>query len=336
MKALYIFNSLLVFSLSLIFISVANAERIKLSCHEMIDGAAFDYTVDIDEDSAQITHTSSDGAPSVTEALFSGNRVSYHITNELQWMSIVTAITIDTATLQAARVITTTQTGQPPKELPPKFGQCKFQDDPVEGFIDAPTPQAAESLTTAADGEAAIENRGELSYAGSAKVSNFRGSTWGDSRTEIIKLKGKPSPSKEGHFFYKNFVGPFSVLTNYEFVNGKLSQGQYILQEMHDDKNLYIEDYNVIKNMLTSKYGQPVIDDVLWENEEFKSNKKKWGDALAAGHLTYHSQWETNDTIIEHRLIGEGSTASHGVIYKSTLMLEAVKEERKKKILSDW
>lgn len=73
----------------------------------------------------------------------------------------------------------------------------------------------------------------------------------------------------------------------------------------HTNKDLYIEDYEGLKEILTKKYGKPVLDKVTWKNDLFKSAKQDWGTAISIGHLEYFSSWETSTTFINLGLDGD-------------------------------
>lgn len=301
MRLRYFFNALLAVALPVTMISVANAGVMKLNCHEDVNGMAFDYAVKIDEASGEVSHKTKNNSFDVI-GIFYADSIAYTFNHDLNWGSIETTVEIDRQTLAVTRSMVTKQANKAPKSLAPRTGQCELVKPPVKK---------------------------------DPKKIHFRGSSWGDSKEDVIALKGEPAPSKDGHFYYKSNSGGFVALVNYEFFNNKLSQGQYIMQEKHDHKGLYIADYGDLKGLLRKKYGDPLLDEAVWTNEKYKKDVKKRGDAVAAGHLKYHSRWETESTIIDHYLIGANGEISHGLFYKSKQLLQEAKEEDRKRLLSN-
>ncbi len=301
MKARYFFDALLVVALTVTMMGVANAEVLKLKCHEDTNGRAFDYSVKIDEASGDIAHKANKRVFNVI-GIFYADSIAYSINQDLNWGSIDTNVEIDRETLAATRTMVTKRNNLEPKSLAPRNGQCEVVKPPVKK---------------------------------DPRKIHFRGSSWGDSKEDVIALKGEPAPSKDGHFYYKSHSGGFVALVNYEFFNNKLSQGQYIMQEKHDNRGLYIADYSDLTRLLIQKYGKPLLKDVAWINEKYKEDVKKWGDAVAEGHLNYHTQWETEATVIDHYLTGAKGDIFHGLFYKSKKLLKEAKEADRKKLLSN-
>ena len=103
--------------------------------------------------------------------------------------------------------------------------------------------------------------------------------------------------------------------------------------EKHTNKNLYINDYESLKEILTKKYGKPEIDKVIWKNDLFKSAKQDWGTAISIGHLEYFSSWETPTTYINLGLNGDNYKISLTLGYESRELKEwsdKILEERAK------
>lgn len=172
---------------------------------------------------------------------------------------------------------------------------------------------------------------------GFADEYTFRKTKWGMTVSQVKSsetLTVSDYQHEEGRegLMYKTTVINKSVLLFYLFVDNKLVNAMYSLQERHTNKNDYITDYEDFKDVLISKYGRPQTDEVLWKNDLFK-NKGLFdnGTCISLGHLQYASVWETQDTRIVNRLYGENFNISCGVAYFSRELEELVKGYQKKK-----
>ncbi|GAH71775.1 unnamed protein product, partial [marine sediment metagenome] len=105
------------------------------------------------------------------------------------------------------------------------------------------------------------------------------------------------------------------------------------LRGKHSNDNLYIDDYEKLKETLTKKYGKPKFDKVTWDDDLYKDDRSHWGFAVSLGHLDYFSSWETSTTYISLRLNGDNYKISLVIAYESRELEEWVKriEEEKAK-----
>jgi len=119
----------------------------------------------------------------------------------------------------------------------------------------------------------------------------------------------------------------------YYFLEDKLYRAAYGFMEKHTNENLHIDDYEDLKEILTKKYGKPVLDKVTWKNDLFKSDKQNWGTAISIGHLDYFSSWETSTTFISLGLNGDNYKINLTLGYYSRELKEwadKIKEEKAK------
>lgn len=71
------------------------------------------------------------------------------------------------------------------------------------------------------------------------------------------------------------------VIVAFYFGPDGLYSTRYIWEEEHSNENLFISDYNSVKEQLTAKYGDPLIDKENWDttsHEKYYEDDK--GDAL--------------------------------------------------------
>lgn len=162
------------------------------------------------------------------------------------------------------------------------------------------------------------------------------GLRWGDSVDAVQKLKGSPASSDSGSLTYKTSISGLDALAFLNFVDGKLSSVTYIFTTKHTDDNLYINDFDSVDTALQQKYGKASQHGVYWRNDLYKDDHAHWGLAIAAGQMYMDSSWETNDTEISHRLVGDNFNVTHGVRYESReyrLAAEAAKQAAENKNL---
>lgn len=99
------------------------------------------------------------------------------------------------------------------------------------------------------------------------------------------------------------------------FENKTISSIGYMLREKHTNDNLYIEDYNIIIDGLTEKYGPPDAKNTNWLNSLYKDKEEEYGFAISAGHLTMTSAWEKDDVNIVATIYGDNFSIDTVILY---------------------
>ena len=82
---------------------------------------------------------------------------------------------------------------------------------------------------------------------------DFRKTTWGMTKKEVRRIEGEPRYETERVLGYLDTVAGMDCMVLYGFENGKLTRGGYRFLVKHSNKNLYIDDYEKIKKLLTKK-----------------------------------------------------------------------------------
>ena len=107
-----------------------------------------------------------------------------------------------------------------------------------------------------------------------AKEANydFRNTNWGMSK-EQVRATEEWEPD-----FVDNTILSYGVTISekdfecvYLFLEDKLYGSRYLFLGEHINKNLYIEDYEELKETLTKEYGKPKINQVIWKNDLVKN-----------------------------------------------------------------
>jgi|TARA_B100001971_G_scaffold183189_1_gene180991 hypothetical protein len=172
-----------------------------------------------------------------------------------------------------------------------------------------------------------------------SKEFDFRKTKWGDS---VEKVKSSetativPEINDPNILGFAGSVAGLEGLIGYYFVNGKLWKGAYIFSETHSNTNMFITDYNSIKDILIEKYGEPIKDNVNWLNDLYADDTSEYGFAVSLGHLNFYCSWEIGDTKIQMVLSGENYDISHRLEYHNESLKKLAIEEQKKASKSDF
>jgi hypothetical protein len=129
---------------------------------------------------------------------------------------------------------------------------------------------------------------------------------WGEGPDRLRTVVAGPvEREEENTLIYLRNVHDHGVLEGYEFRKGSLACGQYVLiQGSLNGLNEFIGYYAALKHALIARYGDPVLDRIVWDNDLYQSLPDYWGVAVMIGHLHYHASWDTADGIIRLDLTG--------------------------------
>ncbi|MBE3128663.1 MAG: hypothetical protein IMZ60_03175 [Actinobacteria bacterium] len=163
---------------------------------------------------------------------------------------------------------------------------------------------------------------------------DFRKTNWGMSKEQVKATEDKePDWEDDAELSYKVTISGKSgkdFPCNYYFSADKLYSSAYGLGGRHTNNNLYIDDYEELKEILTKEYGKPKTDKVIWKRDVFKDDKSYWGTAVVGGDLSCSAQWETPTTEINLKLFGEDWRIILIVSYESKELTEWARENNEK------
>ncbi|MEF8799137.1 MAG: thermonuclease family protein [Candidatus Bipolaricaulota bacterium] len=196
---------------------------------------------------------------------------------------------------------------------------------------------ACESLPSKPDKkkEETVETEQEPATSESSKTpeqeseTNFRNTSWGMSREEVINREGEPSDRTEKTIVYKETVAGIDATLGYQFVEGKLASSGYVFQSTYINLNNHIDDYKKINKLLIDKYGEPVLNEEVWKNDLFRGSSEDYGSAISMGHLIYRTKWKMEETEVWHILSGEAYEITHAIRYQGLEFKEMQEEEKK-------
>lgn len=157
-------------------------------------------------------------------------------------------------------------------------------------------------------------------------VYDFRKVSWGATRAEVIASEGRAvardEPNQISFAMDSKLADCCEAWVYYVFDNDALVRSGYIITEHHVEANLYLRDFTLLSEALTSKYGKAENNDVL-----YSQHYGDLGMAILTGKLVKQEIWTTERTEIMHDIHGDNFKASHVIQYKSRSHMG--KEEQK-------
>lgn len=139
---------------------------------------------------------------------------------------------------------------------------------------------------------------------------------WGDSLAEVRAMHpGEPVVEPADRLVYHYELAGVPVTATYLFDGDGLAERKYFNRAAHDDDNRYIDDYEHLRDRLIERHGLPRVDEMAWKNRLFAGQPERYGDAVAAGHLVYYTEWRTEQAKIVMALRGERLQVAHELVY---------------------
>lgn len=129
---------------------------------------------------------------------------------------------------------------------------------------------------------------------------------WGKDRETIRgRVAGTVEREDGGTLVYARALAEHDVLEGYDFRDGSLVRGQYVvLQRPVNGLNEFIDYYAAVKQSLIASYGAPSLDQTIWDNDLYQPLPDYWGVAVQIGHLRYAASWDTAEGTISIELTG--------------------------------
>lgn len=169
---------------------------------------------------------------------------------------------------------------------------------------------------------------------------DFRNTKWGMTKIEVKQSEGKREVQDENgkSLIYVDTIANQTFGVIYNFVNNKLYSAGYMSLERHTNENLYIKDYEKMKELLINKYGKPSdrwwntnkeYDEMVWFDDLYKNKPNEWGFAVSIGDLVYQNCWNTNEVGIVLSLKGDNYEISFGVVYYNKELYKEFLESKK-------
>src|SRR5580765_3092081 len=133
-----------------------------------------------------------------------------------------------------------------------------------------------------------------LSLFSFAQSTDFRNFNWGSSIVQV-KSGERSNPIlkiRDNQLFYDDKLAGSDCQVIYIFNdNNKLISGNYTFTRKYPNPQLYLQDYDVFKNLLTEKYGKPTKESEIWSKNSSVTEKDNYGLAISQGDLSLTSIW---------------------------------------------
>lgn len=162
-----------------------------------------------------------------------------------------------------------------------------------------------------------------------ASSPDFRQINWGMKQQQVIKIeKAKLLDKNENTLVYDCLVDNKECKLVYSFQNNKLVCATYFFETVHKNLNDYIDDYKDLFTALEYKYKEPICDEMVWKDDNFKDSPSHYGLAVRMGHLIYASCWETETTYIILNLYSKDYKINLTTMYVEKNFFESYPESR--------
>lgn len=156
--------------------------------------------------------------------------------------------------------------------------------------------------------------------------------TWGQSKKQVVESEGRPLFQERikglDIMEYQQKVNNLDCSIRYIFAANKLSQTKFIFMNSYSDKNIYLEDYQKIKDSLIQKFGKPLEESMNWRDTTRKEDFAAWGEAIGQGQLELSSRWQTPHTEILANLSGNNEEIALTVEYTGLYLKELSKRSQ--------
>ncbi|MBR2718581.1 MAG: hypothetical protein IKB78_04690 [Clostridia bacterium] len=175
-----------------------------------------------------------------------------------------------------------------------------------------------------------------LASAGAEEAPfDFKQFRWGDGKDAIIAVEGAPaqritdSQYQAEVLCYHTTIAGLKAQLSYMLGDAEgLFIVVYSLQEKQDDATGYIGDYDLLREVLTGKYGTPVYDDMAWNCGEVLQEvyQDDLNTAFRLGYVTFETVYETDTTMIFLTMEGEMFGATTELVYQSKTVQPSLRD----------
>jgi len=158
-----------------------------------------------------------------------------------------------------------------------------------------------------------------------AQSNDFRGFTWGASLSEVQSAEKTNfiNKVKDNELVYSDEIAGSECKVMYIFNdNDKLISGIYIFTKSFDNAQLYLQDYNKFKTLLTEKYRAPLTEVYDMENQTDSIKQDNYGQLVANGDLTIYTIWKTKRSLIKIMLTSRDQHPSLEIHYTTRSLNE--------------
>jgi hypothetical protein len=155
---------------------------------------------------------------------------------------------------------------------------------------------------------------------------DFRRVNWGMTPDEVLKAEATaPDVRDHKRLQFKTRILDREVMLSYFFAEEKLVAAEYQLYEVYLRTESYRKTYNAFKTALTTKYGNPTKEGLVWIDDLYRNDAAKMDLALSSGHAQYISIWDNATVRIKCSLRGSHHNIFCTIEYTSKAHMDLVK-----------
>jgi hypothetical protein len=146
---------------------------------------------------------------------------------------------------------------------------------------------------------------------GSPPQFDFRNISWGMTKEEVKTTEtGPPNSEGKDYITYRDSVMGLDAIVGFHFYNNSLVEAGYAFRDKYESVDVYIKQYENIKDALNDIYGQAPID----KDFECKTEHTPENDGNSVMLL---SELLTQRSVIRLVLMGQGGDCDFGLLHKS-------------------
>jgi hypothetical protein len=170
-----------------------------------------------------------------------------------------------------------------------------------------------------------------------AQDFTFRNSKWG---MDTIQVKNAETAlllySKGNSLVYNGKLSNLDTKIVYDFTptNNRLYQSFYIINLNSKNPSIYVKNFLMLEELLTTKYKQPVRKSANTINGKVIT-QDEWASNLISDNLNLETKWTTDDTEIILSLYSINDELLIEIRYTSVVYNKKADEEKKVKILKE-
>lgn len=157
--------------------------------------------------------------------------------------------------------------------------------------------------------------------ATNVEAQDVRNLKWGWNQSQVkVAEKFKLIQQKQDQLSYEGSISGKKYLVLYTFINNQLVSAFMLFQEKYINKNNYIVEYEGLKERLTAKYPEVILDKIEWNNDLYKDRPDDIGMACSVGHVRFNSEFYSEDNLTQVFLNCKGENFDIGlsIYYIST------------------
>lgn len=167
-----------------------------------------------------------------------------------------------------------------------------------------------------------------LAGSATALADDFRGLPWGASEEDLLEREGEPAHVLGECRIYPGQLLERPVQIVYCLNEVGLYRGGYVFKQIYAPPyQKHIDDYQLLLDRLSARYGAPARNTVDWSGDRLRVHRSHWGARLATGDLELRTEWEADDKHVAMTLrLDEALNISHYLSYQSAERLTQQRE----------